>query len=297
MNKLAQAIKSGRQVVTAECLPAHGADADAIKKLSAALPPGLDAVVVADNPDEVYGSAMATAAILASEGHSSILSLATRDRNRIALESDALGAAALNISAVLCLSGDHQSLGLSPQAAGANDMDSIQFTQALKNMVLTGIGFSGGNLTKKPTLLVGAVAHPYQQPLELNLLRTKKKIAAGADFLLTQAVFDLEGFTRWMEAVRAAGLDKQAAIIPSVMPLTSVEKAMMLKQRKTYGPIGDDAIDKISKSKDAAMEGIAIASQMAGRLKQIPGVRGIHILSGGCESTIAAIVRQAELEQ
>jgi methylenetetrahydrofolate reductase (NADPH) len=295
MNRLAQAMKSGRQVVTAECLPARGADAGAIKELSAALPSGLDAIVVADNPDEVCGSALATAAILASEGHSSILSLATRDRNRIALESDALGAAALNISAILCLSGDHQSLGLSPQAAGANDMDSVQFTQALKNMVLAGIGFSGGSITKKPTLLVGAVAHPFQQPMELNLLRMRKKIAAGADFLFTQAVFDLEGFTRWMEAVRAAGLDKKAAIIPSVMPLTSTDKAKRLQQRKTYGPIGDDVIDRISRSKDAATEGAAIASQMATRLKQIPGVRGIHILSGGCESLATAIVRQAEL--
>ena len=297
MNKLAQAMKSGRQVVTAECLPAHGADAEAIKRLSAALPPGLDAVVVADNPDEVRGSALATAALLAGEGRSSILSLATRDRNRIALESDALGAATLNISAVLCLSGDHQSLGLSPRAAGANDIDSIQFTQALKNMVLTGNGFSGKSLAKKPTLLVGAVAHPYQKPMELNLLRLKKKIAAGADLLFTQAVFDLEGFTHWMEAVCTAGLDRQAAIISSVMPLTSVEKARMLQQRKTYGPIGDDTIERITKSRDAAAEGVAIASQMAARLKQIPGVRGIHILSGGCESLAAAIVRQAELVQ
>jgi methylenetetrahydrofolate reductase (NADPH) len=297
MNRLARALTSGRLVVTAECLPARGADAAAIRKLSAALPASLDAVVVADSPDEVHGSAMAAAAILAGEGHTSVLSLATRDRNRIALESDAIGAAVLDISAILCLSGDHQSLGLCPQAAGANDIDSIQFTQALKNMVLNGIGFDGRKLDSRPKLLVGAIAHPYLRPMELNLLRLKKKIAAGADFLLTQAVFDLGGFTYWMDAVRTAGLDKRAAIIPSVLPLTSTEKAKMLQRRKTYGPIGDDEIDRISRSADAVEEGVAMAAQMAARLKRAPGVRGIHILSGGCESLAAAIVKQAELVQ
>jgi methylenetetrahydrofolate reductase (NADPH) len=234
---------------------------------------------------------------MAGEGRTSVLSMVTRDRNRIALEADALGAAALGISGILCLSGDHQSLGLCAQAAGANDIDSIQFTQALKNMVVNGIGFNGGKLNSKPRLLVGAIAHPYLRPVELNLLRLKKKIAAGADFLLTQAIFDLEGFTHWMDAVRAAGLDKHAAIIPSVLPLTSVEKAKTLQRRKTYGPIGDDTIDRISKSTDPVKEGVAMASQMAAQLKRAPGVRGIHILSGGCESLAASIVQQAELVQ
>lgn len=297
MNKLAQALTSGRPVVMAACLPARGADAAAIKKLSNALPSCLDAIIVADNPDEVHGSAMAVAAILAGEGHASVLSMVTRDRNRIALESDALGAAALNISAILCLSGDHQSLGVCPQAAGANDIDSIQFTQALKNMVVNGVGFNGGELNSKPKLLVGAIAHPYLQPIELNLLRLKKKIAAGADFLLTQAVFDLQGFTHWMDAVQAAGLDKRTAIIPSVLPLTSADKAKMLQQRKTYGPIGDDVIDRISKSADPVKEGVAMASQMAAQLKRAPGVRGIHILSGGCEPLATAILQQSGLVQ
>jgi methylenetetrahydrofolate reductase (NADPH) len=266
-----------------------------MKKLMATLPLGLDAVVVADKPGESHGSAMAAAAILAAEGRASILSLVTRDRNRVALESDALGAAALNVSAILCISGDHQSLGVCPQAAGANDIDSIQFAQALKDMILNGIGFNGRELASKPSLLVGAVAHPYLRPMELNLIRLRKKIEAGADFLLTQAVFDLESFVSWMDAVRAAGLDKRTAIIPSVLPLPNVERAMVLQQRKTYGPIGNDVVDRISKAEDAAKEGVAIASQTAIQLKRTPGIRGIHILSGGCEPLTAAIMKQAEL--
>ena len=280
--KFGQALTSGRLVITAECLPPRIGGAEAVKKLSTVLPPSLDAVVVADNPDEIHGSALACAALLAREGREAVLSMVTRDRNRIALESDALGASALDIGAILCLSGNHQSLGVCPQAAGANDMDSIQLAQALKSLDL-------------PEMLVGAVAHPYQQPLELNLLRLKKKIAAGVDFLLTQPVFDLAGFTLWMDSVRAAGLDKRAAIIASVLPLTSVDKAEALRQRQTYGPLDEAVIARLGKASDAAKEGLAMAAEIAAQLKTVPGVRGIHILSGGCEALANGVIEAAGL--
>ena len=280
--KFGQALTSGRLVITAECLPPRTGGAEAVKKLSTVLPPSLDAVVVADNPDEIHGSALACAALLAREGREAVLSMVTRDRNRIALESDALGASALDIGAILCLSGNHQSLGVCPQAAGANDIDSIQLAQALKSLEL-------------PEMLVGAVAHPYQQPLELNLLRLKKKIAAGVDFLLTQPVFDLAGFTLWMDSVRAAGLDKRAAIIASVLPLTSVDKAEALRQRQTYGPLDEAVIVRLGKASDAAKEGLAMAAEIAAQLKTVPGVRGIHILSGGCEALANGVIEAAGL--
>jgi methylenetetrahydrofolate reductase (NADPH) len=204
----------------------------------------------------------------------------------MALESDAQGAAALGVEAIFCLSGDHQSLGACPQAAGVYDIDSIQFTQVLKRLMREG---------PLPELPIGAAAHPYQRPLELNLLRLRKKVAAGADFLLTQAVFDLAGFTQWMDAVRAAGLDRQVAIIASVLPLTSVEQARVLGRRRTYGPVPESVIARLSGASDPAREGIAIAVEMAGRLKAIPGVRGIHILSGGCESAAATVIGEAGL--
>jgi len=242
--------------------------------------------VVADNPGESRGSALACAALLAGEGRPSVLSMVTRDRNRIALESDALGAAALGVEAILCLSGDHQSLGACPQAAGVYDIDSIQFTQALKRMMRE------GSLPEAP---IGAAAHPYQQPAELGLLRLRKKIAAGAGFLLTQAVFDLAGFVQWMDAVRAAGFDKQVAIIASVLPLTSVEQAKDLDRRRTYGPVTASIVARLSGAADPAKEGMAIAVEMAGQLKAIPGVRGIHILSGGCEGSAATVIERAGL--
>jgi methylenetetrahydrofolate reductase (NADPH) len=288
-------LTSNKLAITAECLPPRSGDAAAVKKLAAALSQSLDAVVVADNPDEIHGSALACAAVLAGEGRESVLSMVTRDRNRIALESTALGAATLGINAILCLSGDHQTLGICAQAAGVHDIDSIQLTQALKRMACEGLDFNDRTIEPRPALLLGAVAHPYQRPLELNLLRLRKKIAAGADFLLTQAVFDLPGFTRWMDAVRAAGLDKKAAIIASVLPLTSVEKARLLAGRRTYGPVDESVIARLSKASDVVQEGVAMAAEKAARLKAVPGVRGIHILCGGCESLATQVIEQAGL--
>ncbi len=295
MTKFSDALTSGKWVLTAECLPPRSGGAAAVKRLAGDLPKSLDAVVVADNPDEIQGSALACAAILAGEGRDSVLSMVTRDRNRIALESDALGAASLGIGAVLCLSGAHQSLGVCPQASGVHDIDSIQLTQGLKILTSQGMGFSDRSTDPRPELLLGAVAHPYQRPLELNLLRLRKKIAAGADFLLTQAVFDLPAFTEWMDAVRAAGLEKEVAIIASVLPLTSLERAKALAERQTYGPVGAAAIARLSKASNPLEEGVAMAAEAAAQLKAVPGVRGIHILSGGHESLAAKVIEQAAL--
>jgi 5,10-methylenetetrahydrofolate reductase len=279
---LRQALKSDRLVLTAECLPPRSGGADAVKRLASVLPPNLDAVVVADNPDEIHGSALACAALLVGEGRETVLTMSTRDRNRIALESDALGASALGIGAILCLSGNHQSLGVCPQAAGANDIDSIQLLQALKHL-------------DDSNLLVGAVAHPYQQPLELNLLRLKKKVSAGADFVFSEPVFDLASFTRWMDAVRAAGLDKRTAIIASVLPLTSVQQAESAQQRQTYGRLDEAVVARLRAASDPAKEGLAIATGLAAQIKTVPGIRGIHVLSGGNEALAAEVIKTAGL--
>jgi methylenetetrahydrofolate reductase (NADPH) len=298
MNRFAQALTSGRFLVTAECLPPPGSDGDAIRQISAVLPSELDAVVVADNPDRIRCSAFSAARILSCTGRSGVvMSMATRDRNRIALLSDALGAAALGIEAIFCMSGNHQSTGICPQAASAHDVDTIQFVQAMKKMILYGTAIDGKELEPGLELQVGTTAHPYMRPMEMNLVNLKKKIVAGADFLLTQAVFDLEGFRQWMDVVCTAGLDTRTAIIPSVLLLTSVENAMELQKRRTYGPVEDDIVRRIGKAANAAEEGAFIAAEIAAQLMEIPGVRGIHILSGGCESMIEAVIRQAGIQK
>ena len=281
--------------LTAECFPPRGCDPQAVKKLAACFPPAVDAVVVADNAEEVRSSALACAALLARENLQPVLTLVTRDRNRIALQSDVLGAAALGVGGILCLTGEHQSLQLNPQAAGTYDIDSIQLCQAIQRLGQEGVDFAGKKLEAAPQLLLGAAAHPYLRPMELNLLRLKKKVKAGANVLLTQAVFDLAGFSEWMKAVQAAGLDKQVAILASVLPLRSVEQARTLQAKKTYGPVGDDVIARLSKAADPAKEGVAICVENAKALKAMAGVRGIHILCGGFEESAQQIIREAGL--
>jgi methylenetetrahydrofolate reductase (NADPH) len=293
--RLAEALRSGRPVLTAEFLPPHGADAAAVKKLAASLPASLDAVVVADNPEGPSGSALACAAILAAEEREPILSLVTRDRNRVALESDVLGAVTLGVRSFLCLSGDHQSKGSAPQAAGAYDIDSIQLTMAISAMSASGTGFDGRKFDAALECLIGAAAHPYLGPMELNLIRLRKKVRAGATFLLTQAVFDIAGFAQWMDAVRAEGIDQPVAIIASVMPLESVEKARHWQEKATYGPVPQAVIERLRKASDPAKEGVAIAAEAARKLRGIAGVGGIHILSGGCEAAAASVIKEAGL--
>ena len=296
-HRLADALNSGRLIVMAQCLPPCGSDRDAFMTLSDTLPSNLDAIVVADNPDRIRASAFSVAAMLSKTKEASVvLSMATRDRNRLALMSDVLGAAALNIAGILCISGNHQSLGICAQAAAAHDLDSTQFVQAMKKLILHGSGLNGKEMEPPLEIQIGTTVHPYLEPMELNLLRLKKKVSVGADFVLTQAIFDLEHFTQWMNSVRATGLDKRTAIIPSVLPLAGVKEARALQQSRIFGPIDDSIIDRIGMAADPAGEGVAIASEIAIQLKAIPGVRGIHILSGGCESLAGEVIKQAKLK-
>jgi methylenetetrahydrofolate reductase (NADPH) len=223
------------------------------------------------------------------------MTMTTRDRNRVALEGDVIGAASLGVGGVLCVSGDHQSLGICPAAASAYDMDSIQLTQAIRRMVDRAEGFDGRRMNSAPKLLLGATAQPYLQPTELNMLRLRKKIASGAQFLLTQAVFDVAGFQQWLSAVTAAGLDKQVKILASVLPLTSADQARRMQAHGTYGPVSEEVVSRIAGAPDARAEGAAICADMAGRLKGLPGLAGIHILCGGCEDLAGQVIQQAGL--
>ena len=294
-SRLSEKLGSGKLALTAACLPPHSSDAASIKKLAACFPAAIDGVIVADNPSKVRGSALACAALLAGEKIEPMLSLLTRDRNRVALESDVLGAVALGVKNFLCLTGAHQTLGAAPAAAGAFDLDAIQLCQALARMTAQGVDFDGNMLPTAPNFGIAASVHPYLAPLELSILQAKKKVMAGAQVLVTDPIFDVAGFETWMKAVRAAGLDKQAAVIASVLPLGSVAQAEFLKARSGFAPIPDQVIAKLKSASDVPAAGIAVVAEIAAKLKAVPGVRGIHILSDGCETMVAKILQEARL--
>jgi len=291
--RLAQTLRSGRLALTAGYVPPPAADAEVIRKQAASFPPALDAVVVADNHREISASALACSSILAAQGIEPVLTILTRDRNRIALQSDVLGAAMLGVVNVLCLSGDHQSLSVCPEAAGAFDIDSVQLIQALTVMRDEGLLLGGKPLESRPALFVGAAAHPYLRPLELGLIGLRKKVEAGAEFLITQPVFDLEGFADWMSAVREAGLHERTHVIAAVQSLTSAEQANGMQTRSKTIP--DDVVARLRESSDPVREGISVCAEIAARVKEIEGVRGVHIISGGLDGAVSDIIQQAGL--
>ena len=242
-------------------------------------------------------ASLAACGLLKSAGIDPVLQAVVRDRNRIALQSDILGASALGIGNVLCLSGDHHSFGNQPQAMGVFDLDSIQFIQAVKAMRDEGILIGGEALTTSPDLFIGAAANPFADPLSFRVIRLAKKIKAGADFIQTQCVYNLERFKAWMEMAREKGLTEQAYILAGVTPLKSEGMAKYMKNRVAGMDIPDEVIKRMgSTAKEKQKEeGLNICIETIQQLKEIKGVRGVHIMAIEWEEAVAEIADRSGL--
>jgi methylenetetrahydrofolate reductase (NADPH) len=297
-SKLAKKIETGDFIVTAECAPgatAAGATAEAALKF---LDGKLVAVNLADNSHGVAISSVAAAVAAMKLGAEPVLQMVTRDRNRIALQSDLLGAASLGIKNVLCLSGYHQTLIGCPESANVFDVDSTQFIELTTGMSENGVLADGTKIDGQFSMLVGAVANPFLKPLELNLFRLGKKIEAGARFIQTHAVFDMEAFSQWLDAARKEGLTKKAAILAGVFPLDSAAEAQKLRDTYAEFCIPDKVIERLKKAGDNGAQkkqGLAICVETIKQLKGLDGLRGIHILSGGKEALVPEILAASGL--
>ena len=274
-SKLAQALASKRSTLMVEFVP-PASDAQSLRKATAALPPSVDSIVV--RSDSV--SALACSALLAADGLDPVMALSTRDGNRNALLAEACGAALLGIRNVLCLSGAKPSTQASPEAATAFDIDPTQLLQLLKN---------GDGVVP---LLVGAEAFPLVRPLALSLVDTRKKIAAGADFLVTQPVFDVAAFEEWMATVRQEGIGEQVAILASVRAIKSVDE---VGKQRSRGHISEEIARRLEGATDVAAEGLAVAAETAAKLAAIEGVHGLYVRSSGKPEDVAEIIRLAGL--
>jgi methylenetetrahydrofolate reductase (NADPH) len=294
-SKLAQSIDSGKFFTTAEYLPPVGIDTDKSKAVFAAMGETASAVNVSDNPFGVATSSLAGSVALDQCGVEPVVQFVTRDRNRIALQSDILGAASLGIKNVLCLSGYHQTLTACPESANVYDIDSIQLCSAVTQMCNDGVLLDGTKIEQDISMLVGAVANPYMRPLALNMMRLAKKVQAGAKFIQTQAIFDLTAFEEWLNAARAEGLTEQTAILAGVLPLSDAAEAETLRDTFTDFRIPDSVIDRLKKASDPKAEGIAMAAEIINKIKKLDGVRGIHILSGGKEEIVPELSKAAGL--
>jgi len=275
-------------IITAEYLPLAGTDASFIEACTKSFGNRLAAVNVADNHYGVAMSSLAASVALNRAGIEPVYQVVTRDRNRIALQSDLLGAAFLGIKNVLCLSGFHQTLIDCPQAANVFDIDSIQLVAMVKAMN-GGLLLDGTKIQGEFSMLIGAVANPYMKPLELNIIRLSKKVAAGADFIQTQAVFDVEVFQQWLEAAGKEGVTEKTAILAGVLPLKSAAQGQKLLDTHTDFNIPAEVLNRIKAAGDLEAqkkEGSKIAVEIVKKLKAIPGLRGVHLLSGGNEAVV-----------
>ncbi|MBW1678656.1 MAG: methylenetetrahydrofolate reductase, partial [Deltaproteobacteria bacterium] len=221
-SRLEKLLEGGEFVVTSECGPPRGADPEIIRKKGELIKGAVDAINVTDNQTSVVRmSSFSSCVILRQMGINPTLQMVTRDRNRIAIQSDILGAAALGINNILCLSGDHQKFGDHATAKNVFDLDSMHLIQTVKYMRDEGKFLGGEEIKGVPRFFIGAAANPFATPLEFRAVRLAKKIAAGAQFIQTQCIFNLDRFKKWMEQVRDRGLHEKVHILGGVTPMKS----------------------------------------------------------------------------
>jgi len=295
-SRLEEILESGQFAVTGEAGPPKGSSPDGMRKKGELLRSSCDAINVTDNQAAVVRmSSLAGCLLLMQTGAEPVLQMVVRDRNRLALQSDILGAAALGIRNVLCLAGDHQRLGNHPTAAGAYDIDPIQLIQMIKTLRDDHRVESGETITGEVPLYIGTVGHPFAEPLELHMITLAKKIRAGADFIQTQAIYELPRFMAWMDKVREHGLHEKAHILASVLPIKSVEMARRMRSGVPGMRLPDELVERIERAADAKAEGIRICVETIEQLKRVPGVHGIHIMAVASEDSVPGIVKAAGL--
>ena len=297
-SRLEKILEKGEFAVTSECGPPRGADPEVIKKKGELIKEAVDAINVTDNQTSVVRmSSFSSCVLLKQMGINPVLQMVTRDRNRIAIQSDILGAAALGINNILCLSGDHQKFGDHSTAKNVYDMDSIHLIQTVKQMRDEGKFLGGEELKGTPRFFIGAAANPFADPFETRVVRLAKKIAAGVQFIQTQCIFNLDRFSKWMQQVRDRGLHEKVHILGGVTPMKSVGMANYMKKMVPGMDVPDELIARIKgvDKEKRSEEGIKIAVETIQQLKEIEGIHGVHIMAIEWEEMVPRIAKEAGL--
>jgi methylenetetrahydrofolate reductase (NADPH) len=298
-SKLEKILAAGHLAVTSECGPPRDGRSDVVEKKARLLKDHVDAVNVTDNQTAVVRQCSLAACIrLKLMGLEPVLQMVTRDRNRIALQSDILGATAFGIHNILCLTGDHQRFGDHPNSTNVFDMDSTRLIQTVKLMRDDGRLLSGHEMAEgRPQMFIGAAENPFADPFEIRVLRLAKKAAAGVQFIQTQCIYNMDKFKLWMRGVCDLGLDKQVAILAGLTPMKNVGMAKYMKNRVPGIDVPDAIIKRVGgvpKEKQAE-EGIQILLEQIEELKGVEGVRGFHVMAIEWEEKVPEIVERAGL--
>jgi methylenetetrahydrofolate reductase (NADPH) len=297
-SRLEKLLASGQFVVTGELGPPRGADPDIVRQKAQFLKGRVDAVNITDNQTAMVRMASWAASLIAlQEGLEPNYQMVCRDRNRLAMQSDILGAAALGIKTMLCLSGDHQSFGDHPKSKKVFDIDSVQLISMVKKMRDESKFLSGEALTKPPRIFIGAAENPFGEPYEFRVHRLAKKIAAGADFIQTQCIYNMVRFREWIKQANEMGLTEKVYVLAGITPMKSLKMAQYMKSSVPGLDVPDWVIKRLEgvEKKKQADEGIAIACEQIEELKNTKGVAGVHLMLIEWESRVPEITEKAKL--
>ncbi|MDQ7904861.1 methylenetetrahydrofolate reductase [Phytohabitans sp. ZYX-F-186] len=296
MTGLREALDSGRFVVTAELAPPRDADPGAVERKAAALRGWVDAANVTDSQGaNVRMSSLAGSVLVRRAGLDPVMQLTCRDRNRIALQSDLLGAAALGVRNVLLLTGDHPTLGDHPDAKPVFDLDGVQLVWTARTLRDDGTLLSGKPLATRPSWLIGTVENPFAPPAALRARRLAKKVAAGAEFVQTQYVFDVDAFAGWLGLLRDEGVNERCAVIAGVGPIRSRRMLSFLTGRVPGVHVPDGLRRRLAGVPEHRVEeeGMRACVETVQALAALDGVRGVHLMVFGHEDEVPDIVRRA----
>ena len=303
VSNLERVLEAGQFAVTGELGPPKSASSKAIAKKAEHLKGMVDAANITDNQTAIVRMSSIAAGMLAlQEGVEPVIQMTCRDRNRIAMQSDILGAHALGMRNLLCLSGDHQKFGNHPTAKNVFDLDSIQLVQMVKEMRDEKKFLNGEEIRNtpkapivQPKMFIGAAANPFGDPFQFRVVRLAKKVKAGADFVQTQCIYDMERFREWMKQVRDRGLHEQVAILAGVTPLKSAGMARYMRDEVPGLSVPDALVERMKGAEKGAEEGIKICLEQIEEFKEMEGVAGVHLMAIEWEHKVPEIVERAGL--
>jgi methylenetetrahydrofolate reductase (NADPH) len=296
VSRLQAAFQGGEFVVTAEIAPPLSASGESVQKKADSLRPSITAGNITDNPmATARASSLACSLLLLQRGVEPVLQVTARDHNRLSLQSKVLGASLLGVRNVLCLTGDPPMDGPGPPGALPFDLDAVQIVWILRRMRDQGVFFDGRSLKEPPRLFLGTTGTPSAADLAMEARRLHKKINAGAQFVQTQLVYDLDAFETWLEALDKRDLLGKAHVLAGIGPMRSVRAAHYLAEKVPGVRVPKAILTRIDHSSDPGEEGVQIALELIERLREMPGVSGVHLMAMGWESVVPRLVKEAGL--
>ena len=296
--RLERILRAGGFAVTTEIAPPDSADPAEVYERAAMFDGYVDAINATDGSGaNCHMSSVGICSLLTRRGYAMVMQVSCRDRNRIAIQGDVLGAAAMGVSNILCLTGDGVQSGDHPQAKPVFDLDSMSTLEMLRDMRDNSRFMSGRVITSPPQVFLGAAANPFAEPFDIRPVRLARKISAGAQFIQTQYCFDIGMFSRYMARVRELGLHEKAYILAGTGPLSSARSAEWIRANVAGIHIPDSVIRRLRGAADQAREGVNICTEMIHQVREIEGIHGVHIMAYKQEHRVAEIVETTGILQ